>query len=73
MSEEQQNKKRKSYDNKHENIITIGFKKNLENSKLPEKKSKGAAGYDLFSCETKTIKSGGNIEITTGMGIYRKK
>lgn len=55
--------------NKEEELPPLRVKFIHENAKLPQKGSNLAAGYDLFSCEEKTVAAKGKELVDIGIQI----
>lgn len=50
-------------------LVIAKFKLLTDNAKLPEYKTSGAAGFDLYSVENVTLKSGEIKVIATGLAV----
>jgi len=51
------------------NTTTVLFKKDQESAKLPERKSKQAAGYDLYLLHEVNVPPNGIIKAPTGLSL----
>lgn len=49
--------------------MDILIKKTMENAKIPTRGSKFAAGYDLYSAETKTVLNGETVMFHSGIAM----
>ncbi len=50
-------------------MLEIGIKKINKNSSIPAYQTKGAAGFDLTSCENITLLPGQVVAVNTGLGF----